>query len=138
MTNSGASYHAQLTANYEAWGPEGSAAATRPTGAGAGGAPNPPGRFSKSLEAAKATWILYAGIRDNSALLALTGFGNPDKGDRFGAGSLQFFKVDGVLASAQPDARWSGAGADAYESQNASQRNRATTMAEADQKCTKP
>lgn len=131
---SGVPYPLELVVQYGAYGPEGSEAAAQPTGAGAGGAPNPPGRFSKFLEAAKATWILYAGIRDNSALLALTGFGNPDKGDRFGAGSLQFFKVDGVLASAQPDARWSGAGADAYESQNTSQRNLATTMAEADQK----
>jgi EspA/EspE family len=86
---------------------------------------------SLAAEAAE-TPVIEAGLWAITAFNWMCGFGDPEKGDRFGDGGSQFNEINDKLKSAAPDASWTGSGSDAYAAQNVTQQDRAKTMVDAD------
>jgi ESX secretion-associated protein EspA/E len=86
---------------------------------------------SLAAEAAE-TPVIEAGLWAIIAFNWMCGFGDPEKGDRFGEGGSQFNEIIEKLESAAPDSSWTGSGSNAYAGQNVKQQDRAKTMVDAD------
>lgn len=84
-----------------------------------------------AAEAAE-TPVIEAGLWAIIAFNWMCGFGEPEKGDRFGEGGSQFNEIIEKLESAAAGASWTGSASDAYAGQNVKQQDRAKTMVDAD------
>lgn len=84
------------------------------------------------LPTAFGTPIISAGLLALQGMALTCGIGDPDSGDRFGQGAAQFGEVDGTLESAIPSDSWQGSASQAYKAQDSKQKDRATTIQEAD------
>lgn len=78
------------------------------------------------------TPVIEAGLIAIAAFSWMCGFGDSEKGDRFGEGGSKFNEIIDKLKSAAPDSTWQGSGSDAYAGQNVKQQGRASTMVDAD------
>ncbi|WP_163796164.1 EspA/EspE family type VII secretion system effector [Mycolicibacterium sediminis] len=78
------------------------------------------------------TPILSGGQVTIAGMRRTTGVGDPDDGERFGAGSARFDEAATTLSAAYPDDSWTGAASDAYASSTSGQTGRADAVAEAD------
>jgi hypothetical protein len=117
--------HVQNAADGDLWGL---------AGLGADGVGVTQGVISLERLAAEAaeTPVIEAGLWAIIAFNWMCGFGEPEKGDRFGEGGSQFNEIIEKRESAAPGASWTGSGSDAYASQNVKQQDRAQTMVVAD------
>ncbi len=86
---------------------------------------------SLAAEAAE-TPVIEAGLWAIIAFNWMCGFGEPEKGDRFGEGGSHFNEIIEKLESAAAGASWTGSASDAYAGQNVKQQDRAKTMVDAD------
>lgn len=81
---------------------------------------------------AVATPVIEGGLMVLTGISKTMGVGSPDGGGAFSDGAKLFQSNGKSLESAYPTESWSGAGSDAYMSQNSHQIQRASTMLEAD------
>jgi hypothetical protein len=89
-------------------------------------------RLERLAAEAAETPVIEAGLWAIIAFNWMCGFGDPEKGDRFGEGGSQFNEIIEKLESAAAGASWTGSASDAYAGQNVKQQDRATTMVDAD------
>jgi hypothetical protein len=90
------------------------------------------GTAQSFLGQAGETPVIEAGLITITLMNWMCGFGDSEKGDRFGDGGSKFNEVIDKLKSASPDGTWQGSGSDAYAGQNEKQQSRAKTMVDAD------
>jgi hypothetical protein len=90
------------------------------------------GTAQSLLGQAGETPVIEAGLITITLMNWMCGFGDSEKGDRFGDGGSKFNEVIDKLKSASPDGTWQGSGSDAYAGQNEKQQSRAKTMVDAD------
>jgi hypothetical protein len=90
------------------------------------------GTAQSFLGKAAETPVIEAGLITITIMNGMCGFGDSEKGDRFGNGGSKFNDIIDKLKSASPDGTWQGSASDAYTSQNVEQQSRASTMVGAD------
>jgi hypothetical protein len=89
------------------------------------------GGADKSLRAADSP-ILDGGQFVIAGMKLTTGVGTPDDGERFGQAGARSRDAVGTLRSAQPNASWSGEGAESYSNRNVEQIARIENMTAVD------
>ncbi|MDH6195700.1 hypothetical protein M2272_002340 [Mycobacterium frederiksbergense] len=85
-------------------------------------------QIGKRLVNAARSPILAAGQHAIELMKLSTGVGDPENGQRFGAGADKMGTAGQVLASAFPDDSWDSSGASAYTGRNTEQVGRVQTM----------
>ncbi|MGW4098444.1 EspA/EspE family type VII secretion system effector [Mycobacterium sp. NPDC004974] len=85
-------------------------------------------RIGRRLIRSARSPILAAGQQTIASMKKSTGVGDPEDGQRFGAGADTMGAVGQVLVSAFPDDSWNSGGASAYAGRNAEQVGRVQTM----------
>jgi hypothetical protein len=88
---------------------------------------------SGMLPLAKQTLIIQGGLKAVLAMQYECGFTNePDRADGYSTGAQRFNDIADTLSGAAPDARWTGAAAQAYATANERQTLRARKLVDAD------
>lgn len=92
------------------------------------------GRAGRVAKNAAGSPILDAGQAVIAGMRLTTGWGDPDRGDRFGLGTARFTDAGETVASAYPRQDWQGSAAQAYATANRRQAGHIEWMATLDRR----